>query len=89
MTGGVHQKLSFPLCCQKSFRFLDMLLYTTEMDIQLVQVFQKGAKGCAFGHLGKSVDVLGEALTTVTELTVGTGDIGTKVYSLKCKVYSQ
>ena len=79
MTGGVHQKLSFPLCCQKSFRFLDMLLYTTEMDIQLVQVFQKGAKGCAFGHLGKSVDVLGEALATVAELAIRTRDVGVGV----------
>ena len=66
-----------------------MFLKATEMDIQLVQVLQQCSQRRALGHLGKGIDILGEALATVTELTVGTGDVGTKVYSLKCKVYSQ
>ena len=39
-----------------------MLLHPTEMNIQLVQVLQQGAEGCALGHLGEGIDVLGEAL---------------------------
>ena len=53
-----------------------MLLHPTEMDIQLVQVLQQGSKGRALGHLGKGIDILGEALATKTELTIGTGDVG-------------
>ena len=53
-----------------------MLLHTPEMHIQLVQVLQQGSKRRALGHLGEGVDVLGEALATVAELTVGAGDVG-------------
>ena len=56
-----------------------MLLHPTEMHIQLVQMFQQGAEGCAFGHLGEGVDILGEALASVAELAVGTGDVGVGV----------
>ncbi len=41
-----------------------MLLYPTEMNVQLVQVLQQGSKGCAFCHLGEGVNILGEALAT-------------------------
>ena len=58
---------------------LNMLLHPTEMNIQLVQVLQKSSQRRAFGHLGKSVDILGEALATVTELTIGAGDISVGV----------
>ena len=56
-----------------------MLLHPTEMDIQLVQVLQQGAKGRALGHLSKGIDILGEALAAITELAVRTGDIGVGV----------
>ena len=59
-----------------------MLLYPTEMDIQLMQVLQQCSQGCTLGHLGKGVDILGETLATVTELTVGTGDIGMGVIDI-------
>ena len=39
-----------------------MLLHPTEMDIQLMQMLQQGSKGRALGHLGKGIDILGEAL---------------------------
>ena len=52
------------------------------MHIQLVQVLQQGAKGRALGHLGKGVDVLGEALATVTELAIRTGDVGVGVVDI-------
>ena len=58
---------------------LDVLLESTEVDVELMERCQKGAEGCALGHLGKGVDILGEALATVTELAVGTGDIGVGV----------
>lgn len=70
-------KLPFHLCCQKSES--DVLLHPTEMHIQLVQVLQQGSKGCALGHLGKGVDILGEALATVAKLAVGAGDVGVGV----------
>ena len=56
-----------------------MLLYPTEMDIQLVKVLQEGSKRCTLRHLGKGIDILGEALATVAELTIGTGDVGVGV----------
>ena len=56
-----------------------MFLKTTEVDVELVERCQKGAEGCTLGHLSKSVDILGEALATITELAVGTGDIGVGV----------
>ena len=59
-----------------------MLLHPTEMDIQFVQVLQQGSQRCTLGHLGEGVDVLGEALATVTELAVRTGDIGMSVIDI-------
>ena len=56
-----------------------MFLHPTEMHIQLVQMFQQGAEGCAFGHLGEGVDILGEALATVAKLAVRAGDIGMSI----------
>ena len=56
-----------------------MLLHSPEMHIQFVQVLQQGAQGRALGHLGEGVDVLGEALATIAELAVWTGDIGVGV----------
>jgi len=47
-----------------------------------VQVLQQGSKGRALGHLGKGVDILGEALATITELTIRTGDIGVGVVDI-------
>ena len=61
---------------------LDVLLHPTEMHIQLVQVLQQGAEGRTLCHLGKGIDVLGEALATVTELAVGTGDVGVGVVDI-------
>ena len=78
-----------------------MLLHSTEMHIQLVKVLQEGAKGCALGHLGRSidfvftalaryneqvlstpalcsVDILGETLATISELTILTRYVGGK-----------
>ena len=59
-----------------------MLLHPTEMDIQLVQVLQQGSKGRTLGHLGKGIDILGEALATITEFTVRTRDVGVCVVDI-------
>lgn len=53
-----------------------MLLHATEMNIQFMQVLQQGSKGCSLGHLGKGVDILGEALAAITELTIRARDVG-------------
>ena len=52
-----------------------MLLYSPKMDIQLVQVLQQGSKGRSLGHLGKGVDILGEALAAITKLTIWTRNV--------------
>lgn len=52
-----------------------MLLYPAEMNIQLVQMFQQGSERRAFGHLGEGIDIFGEALATITELTVRAGNV--------------
>ena len=57
----------------------DVLLNATEMHIQLMQMFQQGAQGRALGHLGKGIDILGEALAAIAVLAVGTGDVGVRV----------
>lgn len=60
-------------------KLLDMLLKSTEMHIQLVQWLKESAKRNASAHLGEGVDILREALATIAELTVRTGDIGVGV----------
>ena len=44
-----------------------------------MEVLQQGAKGCSLGHLGKGIDILREALATITELAIRAGDIGVGV----------
>ena len=52
-----------------------MLLNPTGMDIELMEMLQKCAKRCTLCHLGKGIDILGETLATITELTVWTWNI--------------
>lgn len=56
-----------------------MLLHATEMNIQFMQVLQQGSKGCSLSHLGKGVDILGEALAAISELAVRARDVGVGV----------
>ena len=46
------------------------------MNIQFMEMLQQGSKGSSGSHLGKGVHVLREALATITELAVRTGDVG-------------
>lgn len=52
-----------------------MLLNTTEMNIEFVEVLKECAEWCAFCHLCKGVDILWEAFATVTELAVWSWDV--------------
>ena len=49
------------------------------MHIQFVQVLQQGSKRRTLGHLGKGINILWEALTTVAELSVRARDVGVGV----------
>ena len=59
-----------------------MLFYATEMDIQFMEVLQECSKRCTLSHLSKGIDILGEALAAIAELTIGTGDIGVGVVDI-------
>ena len=59
-----------------------MLLKSTEVDIQFMEMLQKRSKGSACSHLSKGVDILGEALATISELAVRTGDVGVGVVDI-------
>ena len=59
-----------------------MLLYTSKMHVQFVEMFQQCTKRSSLGHLGKGIDILREALATITELTIRTGDIGVSVIDI-------
>lgn len=48
-----------------------MLFHSSEMDVEDVEMFQKDAERGAFGHLGESVDVLGETFAAIAVLAVG------------------
>ena len=65
-----------------------MLLHPTEMDIQLVQVLQQSSKRRTFGHLGKGIDILGEALAAVAILAVRAGDVGVRVVDVAREEHS-
>ena len=52
-----------------------MFFYPTEMHIQFVQVLEQCTERSTLCHLGKGVDILGEALATITELAVRSRDV--------------
>ena len=65
-----------------TFFMLNMLFYTTEMDIKLVKMLQKGTQGRAFRHLCKGIDILGEAFTTITKLTIRSRYVGMSIVDI-------
>ena len=66
-----------------------MFFDATEMHVELVEVLKEGAQGGALGHLGKSIDVLGEALAAVAQLAVGAGHVGVGVVDVARKQYAR
>ena len=58
---------------------LDMLLKSTEMDVEFMKGFKQLAERSACGHHGEGVDILREALATIAELAIWTRNIGMRV----------
>ena len=56
-----------------------MLLKSTEVNIELMEMLKESAERCALCHLSKGVDILREALATIAELAIRTRDVGVGV----------
>ena len=56
-----------------------MLLESTEVNVEFVEVLKESTERCTLGHLGEGIDILREALATITELAIRTGDKGVGV----------
>lgn len=65
-----------------------MLLKSSEVHIQLMEVLKESTQRCALGHHGEGVDILREALATITELAVRTWDIGVGVVDVARKEHT-
>ena len=65
-----------------------MLFESSEMDIQFMQMLQQGAERGACGHLGKGIDILGEALATIAVFAIRTGDVGVGVVDVARQQHS-
>ena len=65
-----------------------MLFYSTEVNIQFMEVLKKSAERCTFGHFSKSIDILREALATISELTIRTRHIGVGVVDITRKEHT-
>lgn len=70
-------------------KMLDMLFHTTEVDIQFMEMLQKGAQWRALRHLRKGIDILGEAFSTITKLTVRTGHISVGIIDVAREEHSR
>lgn len=68
---------------------LDMLFHATEVDVQFMEMLQKGAKRRTLRHLRKGIDILGEAFATITKLTVRTGHISVGIIDVTRKEHSR
>ena len=53
-----------------------MLLKATEVDIELMKMLQEDSERSTLCHLSEGINILGEALAAITELTIGTRNIG-------------
>ena len=58
---------------------LDMLLESTEVYIELMEILKKLSERSACSHLCEGIDILREALATIAELAIRTRDIGVGV----------
>lgn len=61
---------------------LDLLLESSEVDIQLVKMLQEDTERSALSHLGKSVYILGKTLASIAKLAIGTGNVGVSVIDI-------
>lgn len=58
---------------------LDNLLFATKVYVKLVERGKEDAEGGALGHLSEGVNILREALTAVTKLSIRSWDVGVGV----------
>lgn len=56
-----------------------MFLKSAEVNIELMQMLKESSERSASGHFGEGVDILGEALTTITKLAIRTWNICMRV----------
>ena len=56
-----------------------MLLKSTEVYVQFMQMLKESTERCALGHHGEGIDILREALAAIAELAIRTRDIGVGV----------
>ena len=68
---------------------LDMLLHTTEVDIQFMEMRQKGTQWRALRHFRKGIDILGKTFSTITKLTVRTGHISVGIIDVAREEHSR
>ena len=59
-----------------------MLLYSTEMDVQFMEVGQKCSERSTLCHFSKSIDILREAFTAISELTIWTWNVCVSVVDI-------
>ena len=62
-----------------------MFLESAEMNVKFVEMLQKCSKRRSFGHLCKSVDILGKTLAAIAELSVRTRNICVSVVDIAGK----
>ena len=56
-----------------------MLLKSSEVHIQFMQMLKESAKRCALGHHGEGINILREALAAIAELAIRTRNVGVGV----------
>ena len=66
-----------------------MFLYSTEMNIEFMEMLQKGSKRGTLRHFSKGVYILREALTTITKLTIGTRYVSVGVVDISRKKHTR
>ena len=59
-----------------------MLLKSTEMNVQFMQMFKERSKRSACCHLGERIHVLREALATISKLAIRTGNVCMRVVDI-------
>ena len=56
-----------------------MLFKSSKVHIQFMQVLKKCTQRSALGHHGEGVDILREALATIAELAIRSGNVSMSV----------
>ena len=65
-----------------------MLLKSTEMHIEFMEMLQECTQRCTLGHHGEGIDILRETLATIAELAIRTRDVGVGVVDIARKKHT-